>query len=298
MQPLGVGFPLDGDPRYVALCRPILEEDVDFFEVAPELFWQSDGRGGFCQSPYAELVALVQQRTGRPLVAHGLGLSPGTALDDPADGPRLARWLAQIERDQQRFHFHWYTEHLGWVAAGGVEAFLHLPLPPNEESRRTVVTHLGTLKPIIPVVGFENQVSYFAFGDVREEAEFWTRMCHEGDLWLLLDLHNAYTQALNFGVPLEEYLAPLDLTRVLEVHLAGGSLSSEFKLPLSRTWRLDSHAGAVPESVWAAYERLRPRCPNLRGVVLERIDGSFGPAEVPALRAELRRARRIFEGAA
>jgi uncharacterized protein len=259
MQSLGVGFPLDGDPNYVALCQPIFEEDVDFFEVSPELFWQSDGRGSFCQSPYADLVSQVQQRTGRPLVAHGLGLSPGTALDDPTDGPRLARWLDQIQRDQQRF---------------------------------------GALKPIIPLVGFENQVSYFAFGDVREEAEFWTRMCHEGDLWLLLDLHNAYTQALNFDVPLEEYLAPLDLSRVLEIHLAGGSMSNEFKLPLSRSWRLDSHAGAVPEPVWAVYERLRSRCPNLRGVVLERIDGSFGSAELPALRDELHRARRIWEGAA
>ncbi|MGE3808153.1 MAG: DUF692 family multinuclear iron-containing protein [Gemmataceae bacterium] len=297
MQPLGVGFPIDGDPHYLSLCQPILEEDADFFEAAPEMFWQADGRGGFRQSPYADLVAIMQERTGKPLVAHGLGLSPGTALDDPADGPRLERWLAQIRRDQHRFDFQWYTEHLGWVAAGGVEAFLHLPLPPTAESRAAVVTRLSTLKPTIPLVGFENQVSYFAFGDVREEAEFWTRMCHEGDLWLLLDLHNAYTQALNYDVPLEEYLAPLDLARVIEIHLAGGNMSTEFNLKLERTWRLDSHAGPVPEPVWAVFERLRPRCPNLRGVVLERLDGSFGPEEVPALRDELRRARRIFEGA-
>jgi uncharacterized protein (UPF0276 family) len=168
-------------------------------------------------------------------------------------------------------------------------------MPPTAEARRTVVERLSRLKPVIPLVGFENQVSYFNFGDVRQETEFWTAMCHEGDLWLLLDLHNAYTQALNFAVPLDEYLAPLALSRVIEIHLAGGNTSHDYRLPLSREWRLDSHANPVPEPVWDVFARLRPRCPNLRGVVLERIDGSFGEDDLPALRSELRRARRIFE---
>src|SRR5687768_17097990 len=105
MRPLGVGFPIDGARESLRLCQPILDEDVDFYEVSPEMFWQSDGNGGFTHSPYADLVSELRVRTGKPLVAHGLGLSPGTALDDPADGPRLARWLDQIARDQRRFDF-------------------------------------------------------------------------------------------------------------------------------------------------------------------------------------------------
>ena len=46
-----------------------------------------------------------------------------------------------------------------------------------------------------------------------------------------------------------------------------------------------------------AFEQVRPRCPNLRGVVVERLNGTLaGEDDVSAYRDELRRARRIFLG--
>lgn len=290
MTPLGVGFVLHPDADYLRLCHAIIEEDTDFLEVSPETLWQAeDDRPG--PGPWAEIMATIRQRSGKPFVGHGLGLSPGTATDDEA---RLTHWLQQIAREQDRFEFLWYTEHLGWIQAEGREAVLPLPLPPTEEAAQTVAARLARLKPIIPTVGFENQVSYFFFGDVRQEARFWNRISTAGDLWLLLDLHNAWTQCVNHRVPLEEYLAGLDLSRVLEIHLAGGSDSDPGWLPDGRTLRLDSHDGPIPAPVWQAFAAIRPHCPNLRGVVVERMDGTFGPEQVPALRSEVQQARRIF----
>ncbi len=294
MRPLGAGFVLHPEPQYLHLCREIIEDEADFLEVAPETFWQAGPAGRPEPSPWADVLDELRRRSGKPLVAHGVGLSPGTAAGDSGDEERLERWLAQIARDQERFGFLWYTEHLGWIQAEGREAVLPLPLPATEEAVRTVAHRLGRLRPIVPAVGFENQVSYFALGEVREEPTFWNRICTEGDLWLLLDLHNCWTQCVNFGVPLEEYLAGIDLARVLEIHLSGGSDSEPGWLPSGRVLRIDSHDGPVPEPVWRAFAALRPRCPHLRGVVVERMGWAVTADDVPALRDEVRRARRIF----
>jgi hypothetical protein len=53
----------------------------------------------------------------------------------------------------------------------------------------------------------------------------------------------------------------------------------------------------VPEEVWALAESVLPRCPNLRGLTVERMEGTVGDDDVGLLREELRRARRIAEGA-
>ncbi len=294
MTALGVGFVLHPDAGYLSLCREIIEDEAEFFEVTPETLWQPDADGHLGAGPWLDVFADLRRAGRRPFVAHGLGLSPGTAGDSPRDQERLARWLERIAQDQAVFDFLWYTEHLGWTCADGREAVLPLPLPATEQTVRLVADRLGRLKPIVDVVGFENQVSYFALDDVRGEPAFWNRIAAAGDLWLLLDLHNCYTQCLNFGAPLDDYLAGVDLDRVLEVHLSGGSTSDPAWLPGGRVLRLDSHDGPVPEPVWEAFTEIRPRCRNLRGVVVERMNGSLTPDDVPLLCQEVRRARTIF----
>lgn len=292
MKPFGAGFVIHPIREYLQLCAPIIESDAEFYEVAPEGFWTRNADGSFCSAPFASTLERIRDVSGRPLVAHGLGLSPGTA--EPDDSPRLRAWLEQIERDQARFEFAWYTEHLGWCESAGRELLLPLPLPPTDEAAETVARRLSLLKPIIPLAGFENQTSFIPLDNPRTEAGFWNRICARGDLWLLLDLHNVWTHCLNHGVRTDEYLADLDYSRVIEIHLSGGSESDPDWLPSRRVWRLDSHDGPVPEEVWALFEQVRPKCADLRGVVLERLDGTIEPADVPELAAELRRAKRIF----
>ena len=198
--PLGVGLVLHPDAEYLADCAELLEREVGFFEISPETLWSTDETGALQPSPWSAVMLDIKRRTGLPVVGHGLGLSPGTVPGSEAEERRLDRWLGRVALDQEQFGFLWYTEHLGWVTAEGLAAVLPLPLPPTEESVHVVASRLSRLKPVIPLVGFENQVSYFAFGDPREEAPFWTRICRSGDLWMLLDLHNAWTQCREPGL--------------------------------------------------------------------------------------------------
>ena len=69
---LGVGFCLHPDVEYLALARPILEEEADFFEVNPETMWRKES-GRLVRNDFHGLFQQIRERSGRPFVAHGLG---------------------------------------------------------------------------------------------------------------------------------------------------------------------------------------------------------------------------------
>ena len=87
----------------------------------------------------------------------------------------------------------------------------------------------------------------------------------------------------------------LDLAKVIEIHVSGGGESSPAWLPSGRVLRLDSHDGAVPELVWRMLEAVAPRCPNLRGVTLERMEGTLRDGDELVLAGEFERLRAIVQ---
>ena len=285
---LGVGVPLHADPGYLDLAGPLLEDDADYFEINPETLWRSV-QGALSPNEFHPLFREIRDRSGKPFVAHGLGFSLGSG--DPA---RSEAWLGRLRRDQAEFEFPWLTEHLGWTEIDGLHAALPLPLPFTEETIAVVADRIRLLRGVVPVVGVENTADAFALGDLGQWPAFINSLCRRAGAGLLLDLHNLYTQCLNGRQDPIETLDRLDLDSVLQIHVSGGSESDPGWLPSGRIFRLDSHDGAVPEPVWRLYERARPRCRNLRGVVVERLDGSFGEADVPILRAEVRRAKEVL----
>lgn len=288
---LGVGFPLYADLEYLELARELIEDEADYFEVNPETLWRSE-RGALVRNDYHALFRQIQRRSAKPFVAHGLAFSLGSPAD--GDQARTDAWMERLRDDQETFRFEWLTEHLGWTQVDGLQATLPLPLPFHEESVRAVAARMRLLGSVVPRVGFENNADYFCLSDPAGWPEFINTLCRDSACGLLLDLHNLYTQCLNFGQDPAETLDRLDADAVLEIHLSGGSESDPGWLSSGRVFRLDSHDGPIPEPVWALTERALPRCRNLRGVTVERLNGTFQAAEVPALRAELRRAKELF----
>jgi len=289
-QSLGVGVPLHSDLQYLEWMRDIIETDADFYEINPEQLWRREP-GGLVRNDYHALIRTLQARSGKPFVAHGLAFSIGSPL--VGDESRTRAWLDRLRDDQEAFHFQWMTEHLGWSQVDGLQTTLPMPLPFTEEAVATVAARMKLLASIAPAAGFENNADLFLLGDAAQWPAFINRLCAASSCHLLLDLHNLYTQCLNLGRDAVETLEQLDLDRVLEIHVSGGSESEPGWVPSGRVFRLDSHDGPVPEAVWALLERALPRCRNARGVVVERLNGSFGPADVPALRDEVRRAKEL-----
>lgn len=291
---VGIGFTLQPEERYLELCGSLIREETDYFEIAPETTWRPDpGRPGALRpNGFHGTFARLGEETGRPFVAHGVGFSVGTARRDPE---RDARWLERSAADHALFAFRWYTDHLGVTQADGYELTLPLPVPMTPEAAAVVRGALATLQSVVEDVGFENSAFYYHLGDPLAEPGWIARALDRPRTHLLLDLHNLHTNAVNAGFEEERYLQGLPLERVIEIHLSGGGTSEPRWLPSGRALRLDSHDAAVPERVWELFEHVLPRCTGLRGVTLERMEGTVEDADVPLLREELRRARRTVE---
>jgi uncharacterized protein len=283
---IATGFALPADRESLEIVAPVIEAAA-LLEVAPETLWRPSDDGRLQPNGFHRAFAELRARTGKPFVAHGVGLSLGGRT--AADQVRRRAWRARIAADHDVFDFRWYTDHLGVSAPGGLALTLPLPLPMTPTAAAGVTRELRALQAIVPDVGVENTAHHFVLGDPLEEPAFIARCLAGPRTHLLLDLHNVHTMASNLGFDAAAYLARLPLDRVIEVHVSGGSTSNPGWLPSGRVLRLDSHDAAVPDEVWELLDAVVPRCPNLRAVVLERLDRTAEEEDVPLLREELRR---------
>lgn len=289
---IGVGFCLQPEESYLELLAPVLLEEPDYFEVAPETTWRPGASGEWVANGYAQRFLELGRAANKPFVAHGVGLSLGSARPDR---DRRKQWLARIAQDMQTFEYLWYTDHLGTTTLGTSELQLPLPTPMTSESATLYRSGLLELQQLVPHVGLENTANYCHVGDPLDEGRFLGECLDAPGMHLVLDLHNAWTTALNAGLDVHEYLASMPFERVIELHISGGAWSDPTWLRSRRELRLDSHDGAVPEEVWSLLDTYLPRCTNLRGVTLERMEGSVTPADVGILRGELHRLRKTLE---
>ena len=286
-----VGLTLQPEVEFVELLDEVIRHEVDYYEVAPETLWRAGSDGSLEPNGFHRRFAALGEETRRPFVAHGVGLSMGS--DCPADRARRKSWLARLRQDHRQFRFRWYTDHLGATSLDGLALTLPLPLPMNAQAAGVVRRRLAAMQRIVPHVGVENNVAYFLLGEPLEEPGFLRAILSRPGMHLLLDVHNLYTMAVNFGFDPEDYLERLDLSRVIEIHLSGGKPSDPAWLPSGRVMRLDSHDAAVPDEVWALFAKIVPRCRRLKGVTLERMEGTGEPADVPRRRDEIAHIRRI-----
>jgi uncharacterized protein (UPF0276 family) len=213
-----------------------------------------------------------------PLVAHGVDLSIGAV--EPLD----ERLLEETSRIVQGSGALWFSEHLCFTKAGGINLGQLTPLPFTEESIDTVASNVRLVQKYISIPFLLENITYYftAPGCLMSEAEFIGRVLERADCGLLLDMTNVYTNAVNHGYNPYEFLNQIPLGRVVEVHLAGGSW-------LERTL-IDSHSAAVPAPVWELLGFLVQRAP-VRAIVLER-DENIPAMEV--LTTELDRARQVL----
>ena len=80
------------------------------------------------------------------------------------------------------------------------------------------------------------------------EWEFYSAVVREAGCWSLLDVNNVYVSSQNHGFDPDAYLAAIDFSRVLEVHLAGPVREPSGTI-------VDTHDHAVSDAVWALYAR-------------------------------------------
>ena len=237
-----------------------------------------------------ELRALRTLAGQVPMTLHGV--TAGLASISPPDERRLVRMARLADAVQPES----WSEHLSFVRAGGIEIG-HLAAPPRTqagiEAAARNIRRAGMIVGAAPAM--ENVATLIEPPASTLDEPNWIAGILDGcDAPLLLDLHNLYANAVNFGADPAAMLLRLPLDRVTTVHLSGGHWiaapgSSERRL-------LDDHVHDVPGAVFALLTLLATHAPKPLDVILER-DGNF-PA-FPHLLAQLDSARAaLAEGRA
>ena len=247
----------------------------------------------YFDAPARRTRALATLAAQVPLVVHGLGL--GLSSASPVSEPhleRLARFVNRVRPES-------WSEHLAFVRAGRIE-LEHLAAPPR--SAATIAGTLANLQRVRAIVGtlpaLENVASLLdPPGSEYDEASWVSAIALGSNARLLLDLHNLYVNAQNFGFGAAEYLQRVPVERVSVVHLAGGTWleTSDASAGERRRLRLDDHLHAVPNAVYSLLEEVAFRAPQALTVILER-DGRYPPfsellAELTLAREALARGR-------
>jgi uncharacterized protein (UPF0276 family) len=225
-----------------------------------------------------------------PMSLHGV--TAGLASIAPLEEQRLERMARLAEAVQPES----WSEHLAFVRAGGIEIG-HLAAPPRtpagvEAAARNILRATAIVG---AAPAMENVATLIDPPASTMDEPCWiSGIVESSDASLLLDLHNLYANAVNFGADPAAMLLRLPLHRVSMVHLSGGHWieapgSSERRL-------LDDHVHDVPPEVFALLTLLATHAPQPLDVILER-DGKF-PA-FPRLLAQLDAAREaLAEGRA
>lgn len=260
----------------------------DFLEVVPDTFWADAGAGR--SGRYADDPAAVSflrgVRAEMPVVAHSIGLSVGSAHRfDLEHVDQVARW-------HEWLRFPWHSDHLSFNlaehGAGEMNVGVTLPLAFDRETLELLAPRIREVRRRVPAPFLlENSVYFLRYPrQDYSEAEFLNRLCEASGCGLLLDLHNLYANCRNHGADARDILGGLDLSNVIEIHVAGGMVQEGFYM--------DAHSGLCPPEVWGLLDRVLPECPNVGGVVFELADSWLEVVGERRVAIQLARMRELW----
>ncbi len=212
---------------------------VDFFEVHAENYMVDGG-------PFLRHLQQVRERW--PLSVHGVGLSIG------GESPPCREHLARLAALLQRFEPTWFSEHLAWSSHGGHWFNDLLPLPYNATTLRRVCSHIDQVQERLGChLLLENPSTYVEYAaSTMDEADFLAMVVRRTGCGLLLDVNNAYVNAVNHDGDAWAFIRALPAAAVGEIHLAGFAEDLD---GAGERLLIDHHGAPVADAVWALYAR-------------------------------------------
>ncbi len=229
---MGVGF----RPKH---ARDVLEgggnsPDVDWYEIVSENYMVGGGR------PMDNLARLRERWT---VIPHGVCLSIGAVDKLDAD------YLARLKKLVRTLDPPYFTDHVCFCKASGLDLHDLLPLPYTKEALEHVVPRIRHVQSTIEKpFALENVSSYLNYkSSEMSEWEFIAELAERADCGILLDVNNVYVSAFNHGFDPEKFIDAIPAERVVQVHLAGHTDKGNYLL--------DTHSDHVKSEVWSLYRR-------------------------------------------
>ena len=243
---------------------------VDFLEITADHYFDANA------DKMAELQLLAKHFT---LIPHCLNLSIGSAEGIDIEYLNKVKILINFLKPP------WWSEHIAFTQADGVEIGHLTPLPFTNEAVEVVCKNIAFVKTQIqtPLI-LENITYAFTFPNPQlTETQFLTNILEQSDTGLLLDVTNLYTNSVNFGFDITDFLSKILLERVVQLHFVGGHWQNGTLI--------DSHAHPTPPEIWQLLELVVNKT-EIKGIILER-DENIPPFE--ELLIEINKAKEIVK---
>jgi len=180
----------------------------------------------------------------------------------------------------------WVSNDVGWWHAAGrfFPGYLYVAPPFTREAVADCAVHVQRVQAVLDrPLAVENPVVIARRGGLHV-LRFLAELHARTRAPLVLDLGHLFAHQLSAGLPPDAGLDDFPLDAVIEIHLAGGLVTTR----AGRGFYADAHSQPVREELFELLEAVAPRCPALRAVTYE-ADGH--PEAVAALHLE--RLRRV-----
>ncbi len=213
--------------------------------------------------------------SGAPTTYHFLDLN----LDEPEDFD--SAWLAGMRANVARLRPAWMCGDAGLWHFGRRDRGQMLLLPPilSDAQASSMAEGVSRLRAVTGLEVLPENPPGSAYVGPLHLLEFFARLCDRADTGMLLDCaHLAIFQAAR-GHEALDGLADFDLSRVVEIHVAGGRKRSVEGF----SWIEDEHSPSILPETWRIVEHVVPRAPNLKAIVFE-CERCRLPEVIPAFR--------------
>ena len=228
---IGVGF----RPKH---AKDVLEaggsKDVAWYEIVSENYMVGGGR---------LMSNLEKLRDAYAVIPHGVCMSIGAVEKLDED------YLARLKKLVRTIDPPYFTDHVCFCKASGLDLHDLLPLPYTKEAIEHVVPRIRHVQQTVEKpFALENVSSYLAYkSSEMTEWEFIAELAEKADCGILLDVNNVYVSAFNHGFDAEKFIDGIPADRVVQIHLAGHTDKG--------TYLLDTHSDHVKAEVWSLYQR-------------------------------------------
>ncbi len=236
-RPRSIRRPKPSQAFGLGLRRPHFEEicqkhgGVDFLELICENFMDFGGR---------TREVLERVTDAFPIVVHGVSMSVG------GPDPLREDYLEGLKKFLETVKPPWFSDHLCYTSAFGVEYHDLMQLPFTEEAVEHVVERIKKIQARMGIPFLVENISYYAVmpGDMTE-AEFTREVVTRADCGLLLDVNNVFVNSANHGYDPRGFIDAMPADRVLQYHIGGHDDSGPFIV--------DTHSRPVPKAVLDLY---------------------------------------------
>lgn len=180
-------------------------DDVDFFEIAPEIFIDSQN------SRLTEYITSLKDVI--PIVFHGLNLSL------LSEGEINKDFLTSMANLASQLNCSCYTEHLSYHYFQDMDTELYLPPVYSEASLASAVEKIREVKHVTRMpFHFENVATLFRSPfDEMPEWEFIGNLCRRTDCGIILNLNSIVITAKTLGIDPQYLITRYPLEHVVSL---------------------------------------------------------------------------------